>query len=356
MLGALLGVGQELLGDARVLGGVGAARPGAPDRPRRHVPPAHGQQRLGRRARDLEVQEVQEVHVGARVDHAQAPVDRENGRRRPRRSSAARAPPGTRRPRATYSTMRDTITRLEPGALHVRRERRARAGRGRLAHRTGAREQAPRLGDRPVGVLVGRVEIAVVGVDVDQHRDREVAQVVEDHQHVGEHQRHVGQADRSGVGLAERLHRAHEVVAEVAHRAAGERRHLGERRLAERAHLGGGQRVGVAPVAQRPAHHLARAHADEAEAPTRWPCSALSSRNAGNSGSRPRSFRNALTGVSRSSMKVWRRATRLCSRASTRTSSSDGSTAKVRSAAAGTQHLLGPRQVVPRERSSTSRW
>src|SRR6476646_6954375 len=80
--------------------------------------------------------------------------------------------------------------------------------------------------------------------------------------------------------------------------------------------------------------------------PTRWPCSALSSRNAGNSGSRPRSFRNALTGVSRSSMNVWRSATRLCSRASSRTCSSDGSTVNERSAAAATQDLLGAREVV----------
>src|SRR6187200_637034 len=76
--------------------------------------------------------------------------------------------------------------------------------------------------------------------------------------------------------------------------------------------------------------------------PTRWPCSADSSRKAGNCGSRPRSFRKALTGVSRSSMKLWRRATRLCSRASSRTSSSDGSTGRsTRSAATAIEHLLG---------------
>ena len=92
-------------------------------------------------------------------------------------------------------------------------------------------------------------------------------EVVEDHEHVGEHQRHVRQPDGVGVGVAQRLDRAHEVVAEEADRAAGERRRLGERRLAEGADLGGGQRVGVAAVAQRPAHDLARAHADEAEAP-----------------------------------------------------------------------------------------
>src|SRR5262245_41035181 len=42
--------------------------------------------------------------------------------------------------------------------------------------------------------------------------------------------------------------------------------------------------------------------------PTRWPCSADSSRKAG---PEPRSFRNALTGVSVSSMKVSQTGTRL---------------------------------------------
>src|SRR4051794_13435238 len=42
--------------------------------------------------------------------------------------------------------------------------------------------------------------------------------------------------------------------------------------------------------------------------PTRWPCSADSSRNAGPP---PRSFRNAETGVSQSSTNVWATGTRL---------------------------------------------
>jgi hypothetical protein len=42
--------------------------------------------------------------------------------------------------------------------------------------------------------------------------------------------------------------------------------------------------------------------------PTRWPCSADSSRNAGPD---PRSFRNAETGVSQSSMNVSQIGTRL---------------------------------------------
>src|SRR4051794_16807962 len=75
--------------------------------------------------------------------------------------------------------------------------------------------------------------------------------------------------------------------------------------------------------------------------PTRWPCSADSSRNASDCGSVPRSLRNAATGVSQSSMKLWRTGTRLCSRASARTSSRPGETGSAAgSAATAIEHLL----------------
>src|SRR4051794_40297597 len=75
--------------------------------------------------------------------------------------------------------------------------------------------------------------------------------------------------------------------------------------------------------------------------PTRWPCSADSSRNASDCGSVPRSLRNAATGVSQSSMNVWRTGTRLCSRASARTSSRPGETGSAAgSAATAIEHLL----------------
>src|SRR5688500_17264913 len=67
--------------------------------------------------------------------------------------------------------------------------------------------------------------------------------------------------------------------------------------------------------------------------PTRWPCSADSSRNAGPA---PRSFRNAETGVSQSSMNVWQTGIRLCAPASARASSTPGVTCSW-SAATGKQ-------------------
>src|SRR3954454_22584402 len=75
----------------------------------------------------------------------------------------------------------------------------------------------------------------------------------------------------------------------------------------------------------------------------RWPCSADSSRKAG---PLPRSLRNAETGVSQSSIAVWRSGTRRCSRASARTSSRLGLTpAPTRSAATAIQDLLGVGEV-----------
>src|SRR5581483_8162137 len=78
--------------------------------------------------------------------------------------------------------------------------------------------------------------------------------------------------------------------------------------------------------------------------PTTCPRSADSSRNAGSSA---RSFKNAETGVSQSSMNVWRSGMRLCSRASSRTSSRVGVTAGSCSAATGKEDLLGVREPQP---------
>ena len=84
VLGALLRVGEQRLGLAAVLLLVGAARIGAGDRPRLGPAPGHLDQRLGRGAGDLEVAELEEVHVRRRVDGAQAAVDRERLDRRRR--------------------------------------------------------------------------------------------------------------------------------------------------------------------------------------------------------------------------------------------------------------------------------
>ena len=128
VLGALLLVGEQLLGDPLVVRERRAARARAGDRPRRDVAARDRQHRLGRGARDLEVQEVQEVHVRARVDDAQPAVDRERvdvevGRPALRRHDLERV--------AGVDVLDDPRdVRLELLARHVRRERRARRARG----------------------------------------------------------------------------------------------------------------------------------------------------------------------------------------------------------------------------------
>ena len=131
--------------------------------------------------------------------------------------------------------------------------------------------------------LVGGVDPAlVVGEGAGEDRQL-VAQVVEDQHRVGHHQRQVGQAERVGVRLAQRLDRPHQVVAEEADGAADERRQpldrgrpvggepladrgvgVGRGVLAQRRRAGGGTLA--APFRERalaPAQDRARAQADE---------------------------------------------------------------------------------------------
>jgi hypothetical protein len=272
---------------------------------------------------DLEVHEVQEVHVRARVDHPQAAIDREGiGVEVGAPALGGHDLEGV----AGVHVLDDPRDHpLELLARHVGGEGRARPRRRGLdgGHRPG--QQAARLLDGGQRVGVGVLQLAVVDVDVDEDRDR-VLEVIEDHEHVGEHQRHVRQPDRVGVGVAQRLDRAHEVVGEEAHRAAGERRRLGERRLAEGGDLRGGQRVGVAVVAQRPAHDLARPHADEAEAPDALALLGGLEQEGGELRIAPAQLQEGAHRRLEVVDEAVAQATRLCSRASSRTSSSDGST------------------------------
>ena len=91
---------------------------------------------------------------------------------------------------------------------------------------TGPRKPLAHRFDLRRGVFVGGIDPAVVGEGAGHDRQL-VVEVVEDEQDVGDHQRQVGQAERIGVGRAERLDRAHQVVAEQADGATGERRQAG---------------------------------------------------------------------------------------------------------------------------------
>ena len=154
-----------------------------------------------------------------------------------------------------------------------------------------------------------------------------MAQVVEDEQQVGDHQRHVGQAERVGVGLAERLDRAHQVVAEEADRAAGERR-----QALDRGELEGGRgarrpprrgrrrrwtarRSALGEHAVAPAQHRARPEADERVAADLALLRRLEQEAGRALGLAARSLRKAETGVSQSSSRRAQTGTTLpCSR------------------------------------------
>ena len=200
--------------------------------------------------------------------------------------------------------------RLELLARHVGAESRARTGRppaGAAGRGTGPASRQRTSAIVSSARSVGGLEV-VVGVDVGEHRDR-VLEVVEHDQRVGQHQRQVGDAERVGVGLAERLDGAHEVVGEHPDRAAGERRQVGAaaRRRKPRQLLRG-QRVRIAGIAERPAQHLARAEADERVAADAALVGRLEQERRAR---RSRSFRNADTGVWQSSMNVSRSGIRL---------------------------------------------
>ena len=125
---------------------------------------------------------------------------------------------------------------LELRARHVRLKARRLAGGLEPAHplavRDWAVERTTDLGDARSGVRIPTLDRGVrvlhprVHLNVREDRDG-VLEMVEHHQHVGEHQRHVRQTHGIGCGLArsprrraERLDRAHQVVAEEAHGAA----------------------------------------------------------------------------------------------------------------------------------------
>ena len=282
VLGALLGVGQQLVGQLAV---GAAARAGAGDRAQLHAPAAHLHERLRRGAGDLEVPEVEEVHVGAGVDRAQAAVDRE------RLDRAVRGP-ALRGDHLVGVAGVDVLDRPpHGGGVAVRAEVGEELGR-LLAAAPDPRDRAGELlahvGDRVRRGLVGELEV-VLGEHVGEDRDL-VAQVVEGHQQVGDHQREVWD---SGLVRVRRPPRS-------ARRCERGRSRTGPRRRPRRAAAPRAGRSGSGP-APRPRARRGRGARRAASArwragesprndqrPTRWPCSADSSRN---DGPLPRSLR-----------------------------------------------------------------
>ena len=99
VLGALLGIGQQLFGQGTVLGLVGAAAAGAGQRPDRHRPVLDAHQDLGRAADQGEIAERQVEEKRAGIHHPQHAVDVERvGRRLDLRTAGWERPERCRRP------------------------------------------------------------------------------------------------------------------------------------------------------------------------------------------------------------------------------------------------------------------
>jgi hypothetical protein len=215
VLGALLLVGQQLGGDRLV---VLPARAGARDGPRARPAAGHRQQRLRRGADDLEVLEVQEVHVRRRVAPPAARGRSRTARRRRAPTSAGSGRPGRRRPRGcSPRCWRPSPRTSSRGTL----DSKCGSGRGGppACGGSGPAERSPTSSISPCAER-GRLRAArVVEVGVGQDRHR-VLQVVEGDEDVREHERHVRESDDVGIRLAQRLDGPHAVEAEEAHRAA----------------------------------------------------------------------------------------------------------------------------------------
>ena len=74
VLGVLLRIGEQLVLERDVVLGRRAARPRAGDRPQARRAAREPHERLGRRARDAQVAELEEVHVRRGVQQPQAAI------------------------------------------------------------------------------------------------------------------------------------------------------------------------------------------------------------------------------------------------------------------------------------------
>ena len=226
MLGALLGVGEELGLECEVLGRRGAARAGAGDRADGHGVALDPHQDLGAGADHLEAAEVEVEHVGAGVGAPQRAVEREG-----RQVEALR--PALRGHDLEDVAGADVVL----GPLDHLEVARVGGVRHRLAGREVA-EVAAGLGGRAVevahrvhhplgglGVGGARVE-AGAGPGRAHHRHLALDPVHHQHDRGPQHQR-VGQAERVGVDVGQMLDQPHHVVAEIAEEPRGHRRQFG---------------------------------------------------------------------------------------------------------------------------------
>ena len=214
VLGALLRVLLELLGQDLVLAGVGAARPRAGDRVGGQLVALGLEQQLRRGADDLELRRPDEEQVRARVDAPERAVqadavERRAGRRVGRQVERLAAREHDLDRLAGRDRVLGDLDRVDvlvaPEARLDRRRRAAGravgAGRAGPAELRGARPGRPleRLEDGLLGDPVAALEVGRLGVQRRDRRQR-VGQVVEDEDEVGLDEGGGRDADRVALG------------------------------------------------------------------------------------------------------------------------------------------------------------
>ena len=220
VFGAFLLVRQQVFGQRTVFVRRGAALAGAGDRPHGHLVAFETGQDFRAGADDVRVAEVEEIHVGRRIQRAQRAIDRHR-RRRQRLAHALRR--HDLHDVAVEDVALGGVDRRTVGVVAEagHRGHRHAARRVRFAQR---RLQPRRQRFEPQMRVHQRVRLRRVGIDDE---GEPAGQVVEHRQFVGQQQVDVRHAERIGLvpaGFEPVLDIAHHVVAEVADQPAGEAR------------------------------------------------------------------------------------------------------------------------------------
>ena len=268
VLGALLRIALQLLGEELVLGRRGAAGASAGNRVGRELVAIDLDEELRARANHLERGHANEEQVRAGVDAAQAPVQADPIERLPRRRverQVERLPPGQHdldrlaggdrvlgdldRVDVLLSPQAGIGDGSRPPARPLGGAVRAPGGVAVQLRRRRSRRPIERLEHRLLGDPVAALEIRRIGVQRGDRRQG-VGQVIEDEDEVGFDERGGRRADGIGVRHGHRrLEDRHCVVGERTHGAAGEAGHALGRLDPPSTDEGAERRERVGPVA-----------------------------------------------------------------------------------------------------------